>query len=144
MSVPSMRIEPWSGLSRPIRVLRNTDLPVPDGPSITEISPAGTVSETSPQISCLPNDLLRFSTLISTPMAYLSLLRHPRAPHPGSGAPDTPRSPLPGNNAIGAAKLRAGFLPRVTGGYTCAGVGGLDRLGNATRGGPPVRVDRPS
>ena len=68
MSVPSMTIEPWSGLSSPMRVLRNTDLPVPDGPSITQISPAGTVSVTSPQISCLPNDLLRCSTWISTPM----------------------------------------------------------------------------
>src|SRR3546814_4024420 len=35
-------------------VLSSTDLPVPEGPSITRISPAGIVSETSPQISCLP------------------------------------------------------------------------------------------
>ena len=41
MSVPSMTIEPVSGLSRPMRVLRSTDLPVPEGPSITQISPAG-------------------------------------------------------------------------------------------------------
>ena len=75
MSVPSMTIEPWSGLSRPMRVLRKTDLPVPDGPSITQISPAGTVSVTSPQISCLPNDLVRCSTLISTPMSASSLHR---------------------------------------------------------------------
>ena len=73
MSVPSMTTEPLSGLSRPISVLRNTDLPVPDGPSITQISPAGTVRVTSPQISCLPKDLVSPSTLISTPMAALSL-----------------------------------------------------------------------
>ena len=73
MSVPSMRIEPLSGLRRPISALRKTDLPVPDGPSMTETSPAGIVSVTSPQISCLPNDLLRLSTLISTPMSVLSL-----------------------------------------------------------------------
>ena len=68
MSVPSIRIEPLSGLSSPISVLRKTDLPVPEGPSMTETSPAGMSSVTSPQISCLPNDLVRPSTLISTPM----------------------------------------------------------------------------
>ncbi len=41
MSVPSMTMEPLSGLISPMRVLRKTDLPVPDGPSITQISPAG-------------------------------------------------------------------------------------------------------
>ena len=84
MSVPSMMIEPWSGFSRPISVFRNTDLPVPDGPSITQISPAGTVSVTSPQISCFPKDLVRFSTLISTPM-YVTPLR------PAAAASTTPR-----------------------------------------------------
>ena len=69
MSVPSMTTEPRSGLSRPIRVLSSTDLPVPDGPSITQISPAGTVRVTSPQMSCLPKDLVSPSILISTPMA---------------------------------------------------------------------------
>src|SRR3546814_17708665 len=49
-----MMIEPWSGFSSPMMVLSSTDLPVPEGPSITLISPAGIVSETSPQISCLP------------------------------------------------------------------------------------------
>ncbi|CAB4768595.1 unannotated protein [freshwater metagenome] len=72
--MPSMMIEPWSGLSRPMRVLRNTDLPVPEGPSITQISPAGTVRVTSPQMSCLPKDLLRCSTLISTPMYVYSFV----------------------------------------------------------------------
>ena len=71
MSVPSMRIEPLSGLSRPMSVLRKTDLPVPDGPSITQISPAGIVRVTSPQISCLPKDLVRSLTWISTPMCTL-------------------------------------------------------------------------
>ena len=69
MSVPSMTTEPRSGFSRPIRVLSSTDLPVPDGPSITQISPAGTVRVTSPQMSCLPKDLVSPSILISTPMA---------------------------------------------------------------------------
>src|SRR6478735_5345647 len=76
MSVPSIMIEPSSGFSRPTSALRNTDLPVPEGPSITETSPAGIVSETPPQISCLPNDLLRLSILISTPTSVPSLLGH--------------------------------------------------------------------
>src|SRR3954471_15345089 len=67
MSVPSIMMLPRPGFSRPMSALRNTDLPVPDGPSITEISPAGIVSETSPQMSCLPNDFVKPSTLISTP-----------------------------------------------------------------------------
>src|SRR6478735_10733085 len=71
MSVPSMMIEPLSGLSSPMSVLRKTDLPVPEGPSMTQISPAGTVSVTSPQMSCLPKDLLRSLTWISTPMFTL-------------------------------------------------------------------------
>ena len=72
MSVPSMTTEPRSGLSSPISVFSRTDLPVPDGPSITQISPAGTVSVTSPQMSCLPKDLVSPSILISTPMARAS------------------------------------------------------------------------
>src|SRR3954471_10652352 len=67
-----MTMLPSSGLSSPIRHLRNTDLPVPDGPSITQISPAGMVSVTSPQMSCFPNDLVRWSTWISTPTALSS------------------------------------------------------------------------
>ena len=74
MSVPSIMMLPLSGLSRPISVLRNTDLPVPEGPSITQISPAGMVRVTSPQISCLPKDLVRSSTLISTPTSALPRL----------------------------------------------------------------------
>ena len=71
MSTPSITTLPRSGLSRPIRVFSSTDLPVPEGPSITQISPAGTVSVTSPQISCLPKDLVRPSIWISTPMGLL-------------------------------------------------------------------------
>ena len=40
-SVSLMAIEPRSGLSRPTSDFRNTDLPVPDGPRRTEISPGG-------------------------------------------------------------------------------------------------------
>src|SRR6476469_2110685 len=76
MSVPSITMLPLSGLSRPISALRNTDLPVPDGPSITQISPAGIVRVTSPQMSCLPKDLVRSSTLISTPTDAPPLLCH--------------------------------------------------------------------
>src|SRR3954451_22517982 len=68
MSVPSMTTEPLSGFSRPMIVLSSTDLPVPEGPSITQISPGGTVKVTSPQMSCLPKDLVSPSILISTPM----------------------------------------------------------------------------
>src|SRR5262245_2673028 len=67
MSWPSMWMWPRSGLRSPISVLRNTDFPVPDGPSMTEISPAGRVSVTSPQMSCRPKDLVSPSTLTSTP-----------------------------------------------------------------------------
>src|SRR5690242_7491300 len=76
MSVPSMTMLPLSGLSSPISALRKTDLPVPDGPSITQISPAGMVRVTSPQMSCLPKDLVRSSTLISTPTDAPPLLCH--------------------------------------------------------------------
>src|SRR5689334_22999893 len=68
MSTPSMITLPLSGLSRPMIVLRSTDLPVPEGPSITQISPAGTVRVTSPQISCLPKLLVKSLISISTPI----------------------------------------------------------------------------
>jgi hypothetical protein len=64
-----MMIEPLSGLSSPIKDFRNTDLPVPDGPSRTDTSPGGRVRVTSDQISCLPNDLVRSVTVTSTPTA---------------------------------------------------------------------------
>ena len=46
-------------------------LPVPEGPSITEISPAGRVSVTSFQMVWEPNRLVSPSTLISTPTVHL-------------------------------------------------------------------------
>src|SRR3954470_15476175 len=74
MSVPSMKTWPSLGLRRPISVLRNTDLPVPEGPSMTEISPAGRVKVTSFQIVWLPNFFVRPSTTTSTPTDGPSLL----------------------------------------------------------------------
>src|SRR3954464_14521295 len=70
-------IEPRSGLSRPTRVLRKTDLPVPEGPSMTEISPAGRVRETSCQMTCRPKDLVSPSTVISTPTGHTSPFGRP-------------------------------------------------------------------
>ncbi len=71
MSVPSIMMLPRSGLSSPISALRNTDLPVPEGPSMTETSPAGMVRVTSPQISCLPKDFVRSVTSICVPIPTL-------------------------------------------------------------------------
>src|SRR6185437_9363100 len=64
---PSIQTLPRSGRNSPTSVLRNTDLPVPEGPSSTEISPAGRVSETSCQMTCEPKLLVSPSTAISTP-----------------------------------------------------------------------------
>ena len=75
MSVPSIMMLPRSGLSSPISALRNTDLPVPEGPSMTETSPAGMVRVTSPQISCLPKDFVRSVTSICVPIPTSSLSR---------------------------------------------------------------------
>ena len=63
------------GASRPTSVLRNTDLPVPDGPSSTEISPAGRVRLTSDQTGCRPKDLVSPSTRTSTPTRAPSVVR---------------------------------------------------------------------
>src|SRR4051812_45879857 len=94
MSVPSMTIEPFSGLSSPMRVLRKTDLPVPDGPSRTLISPAGRVRLTFSQMVWRPKRLVRSVTVISTPTASLHFGQH-RIASPGrraavilSGVPD--------------------------------------------------------
>ena len=62
-----MTIEPRSGFSSPISVFRNTDLPVPDGPSSTDTSPGGSVSVTSDQMFARPKDFDSPSTLTSTP-----------------------------------------------------------------------------
>src|SRR5271156_4416946 len=68
MSVPSTRIEPRSGRSRPISDFRKTDLPVPDGPSKTLTSPSGISKVTSSQIRWDPKDLVSPSTEIPMPM----------------------------------------------------------------------------
>src|ERR1700761_7217405 len=91
MSTPPITTLPRSGLSKPIRVFRRTDLPVPDGPSITQISPAGTVRVTSPQISCLPKDLVRPSIWISTPMGVLPSQCQPVDAGPAAWLPKTTR-----------------------------------------------------
>src|SRR5215203_155264 len=70
MSVSLMTIEPRSGLSSPTSDLRKTDLPVPDGPSSTEISPGGRVRVTSLQMFWLPNDFDRPSTSTATPTTF--------------------------------------------------------------------------
>src|SRR5262245_18432471 len=105
MSVPSMTTEPRSGLSRPMMVLSSTDLPVPDGPSITQISPGGTVRVTSPQISCLPKDLVSPSISIATPIRRaLPSTALSRRSVPSVGARHRPT--LTSNNGGEAAKLR--------------------------------------
>src|SRR3954468_2258609 len=151
MSVPSMTTEPRSGLSSPMMVLSSTDLPVPDGPSITQISPGGTVSVTSPQISCLPKDLVSPSISIATPIARALPSRG--CPRSLRGHAALQRPTLTSNNGGGAARLRVVHaavpaprtlvLPRATSvvpsgsrGETCAGrgvIGGPDGWGDATR-----------
>src|SRR2546423_10259029 len=68
MSTPLMTHLPRSGFSRPIIDLRNTDLPVPDGPSITLTSPGGRVNVRSRQMVCRPKDFVRPSTTTSAPI----------------------------------------------------------------------------
>ena len=67
MSMSLMTIEPFSGFSRPTSDFRKTDLPVPDGPSRTEISPGGRVRVTSLQMFWLPKDFVSPSTSTATP-----------------------------------------------------------------------------
>ena len=62
MLVPSTMILPRSGRSRPISDFRNTDLPVPDGPSSTLTSPGGMSNVTSSQIRWGPKDFVSPST----------------------------------------------------------------------------------
>jgi hypothetical protein len=71
MSVPSMKTLPSSGFSSPMSVFRSTDLPVPEGPSITEISPAGNVRVTSFQMTWLPKLFERPSMTTSVPTEAL-------------------------------------------------------------------------
>src|SRR5258708_1955194 len=69
VSMPSTRTLPRSGRTRPTSALRNTVLPVPDGPSMTLTSPAGKDSETSCQTTWLPNDFVSPSTTTSIPIS---------------------------------------------------------------------------
>src|SRR3954454_18872087 len=101
MSVPWMVIDPCSGLSRPTSDLRKTDLPVPEGPSSTEISPGGRVRVTSLQMFWLPNDLVNPSTWTATPTVDL-----PRLPAP-SPATQSARSRLLMGNEDARGRLRA-------------------------------------
>src|SRR5262249_60880262 len=80
MSTPRMTIEPLSGLSSPISDFRNTDLPVPDGPSSTDTSPGGRVEVTSAHISCLPNDFVSSEMATSMPMLTLPDARQDTSP----------------------------------------------------------------
>src|SRR5690349_20934119 len=68
MSTPLISHRPRSGLSNPMIDFRNTDLPVPEGPSITLTSPAGSVSVTSRQMVWRPKDFVRPSTTTSAPI----------------------------------------------------------------------------
>src|SRR6266540_4773722 len=56
MSRPSIQISPRSGFSRPMMFLRNTDLPVPEGPSMRVILPLGMSQVMSSRTVCGPND----------------------------------------------------------------------------------------
>src|SRR6195952_3239403 len=74
-----MKIEPFSGFNNPMIDFSSTDLPVPEGPSSTLISPAGNVNVTSDQMFELPNDFERFLIPTSTPlMCCLSRIVPPR------------------------------------------------------------------
>src|SRR3954451_18362876 len=83
MSTSLRTIDPFSGFSRPTSDLRKTDLPVPDGPSITEISSGGTVRVTSLQMFWLPNDFVRpapwsapRTSAPSAPASFPACVRH--------------------------------------------------------------------
>src|SRR5262245_21303678 len=65
MSTPSTITRPASGRTRPSRWRRKTDLPPPLRPMMTVIEPSGTSRSTPRSTRCLPNDLVRPSTLIT-------------------------------------------------------------------------------
>src|SRR4051794_18777467 len=93
-----MTMEPRSGFSRPTSDFRKTDLPVPEGPSSTEISPGGKVRVTSLQMFWLPNDLVSPSTSTATPTSARSSA--PAAvPVPRPVASTSPRSAGPAGRA---------------------------------------------
>src|SRR5437667_3723530 len=60
---------PRSGLIRPTSDLRNTVLPVPEGPSMTLTSPGGRDSETSRHTTWCPKDFVSPSTTTSMPIS---------------------------------------------------------------------------
>ncbi len=86
-SRPATFTEPRSGFSSPTSVLRNTDLPGAEGPSMTETSPAGSVSE-----NVLPDDLLTeglgqpFHTDLDTHPVHPSAVEQLEHPLDGGGA----------------------------------------------------------
>src|SRR5215472_13849905 len=67
--MPSTITRPRSGRIRPTSDLRNTVLPVPEGPSITLTSPAGRDSEISRHTTWRPKDLVSPSTTTSVPIS---------------------------------------------------------------------------
>src|SRR3954465_11314209 len=77
-----MTIEPCSGLSRPPSDFRKTDLPVPDGPRRTEISPGGKVRVTSLQMFWLPKDFDQPTTSTATPAPDCAAPALPPPPRP--------------------------------------------------------------
>src|SRR3954449_13521165 len=103
MSVSLMTIEPRSGFSSPTSDFRKTDLPVPEGPRRTEISPGGSVSVTSLQMFWLPNDFVSPSTSTATPTCVRLPLRllcrsPPRRPPFSPPPPRLPGRPPPRRN----------------------------------------------
>src|ERR1700730_12310771 len=85
MLVPSTTIEPRSGRRSPIRDFRNTDLPVPEGPSRTLTSPTETSTLTAPQSRWGPKDLVNPSTWIPMPTRDPSAKCCPRHLPPACG-----------------------------------------------------------
>src|SRR5690625_4325967 len=67
-STPLITTWPSSGFNSPTSAFSSTDLPVPEGPSNTLISPGGRFNVTSRQMVCVPKDLDSRSTTTSTPI----------------------------------------------------------------------------
>src|SRR5699024_10143942 len=107
MSVPSMTQRPRSGFNNPIIDFRKTDLPVPEGPNITETSPGGSVNDTSFQMACFPKDFVRSSMTTSAPIAPPGAClgrRYSVSPEAGSTHGDSYRS-IPVNESGGIKLL---------------------------------------
>src|SRR5215469_10515643 len=77
--MPSTRTRPRSGRTRPTSDFKNTVLPVPEGPSMTLTSPAGSDNETSRQTTWRPKDLVSPSTTTSIPISPPWQLARPSA-----------------------------------------------------------------